>query len=217
MLDFMYKGEYEDGARHILDDGDGLAEGTWEILDPFLYLDSNLSKYGYLVEKKFNDLPAASSDVEDRETADDASTTAQLEVTNSTMMKDMILRNMRVNSIADYYDIPSLKRCANTKIEGIIKATGIGDSWPEVVREAIQSTSDNALHRMLALTSAEHIEELIELEDFTALEVMNDFAVTIIRSRLVAHDKKEQDLNRIVQALESELRSTKAMLRTSNR
>jgi hypothetical protein len=38
---------------------------------------------------------------------------------------EILLGHVRVNTIADYYDIPQLKELANTKIQHIIEPTGL--------------------------------------------------------------------------------------------
>jgi hypothetical protein len=39
------------------------------------------------------------------------------------MTTEILLRNVRVNAIADYYDIPRLKQLANTKIQHVLKTS----------------------------------------------------------------------------------------------
>ncbi|KAK2758975.1 hypothetical protein FQN54_003073 [Arachnomyces sp. PD_36] len=194
MLDFMYTGDYDDGAGHVLDDADKSDD----------------------VEKEFNNLRAASTELEEAEGSrkpDASSSTHSLGMEDTMTRKDVLRCNVRVNAIADYYDVSSLKQCANTKIENILNVTGLIEGWADIVRTAFDSTSDSELLRIMALTSAEHIEELVELEDFVALGVMNAFITTILRKKLSAHREEVQRLNHIIHTLKSDLRTTEANLR----
>ena len=47
------------------------------------------------------------------------------------------------------------------------------------------------LRKLMSLTATAHIEELLEFENFAALEVMSDFAIGIIWNMLATH-KAEQ-------------------------
>jgi hypothetical protein len=62
-----------------------------------------------------------------------------------------------------------------------------------VINEAFKSTSDMALHKIATLTAAAHIEELVKLEEFVALEAMNGFTIRIIQNTIAA-DKIKEDL-----------------------
>ncbi|KAH7317410.1 hypothetical protein BKA65DRAFT_466379 [Rhexocercosporidium sp. MPI-PUGE-AT-0058] len=120
------------------------------------------------------------------------------------MTTEMVLHHVRVNAIADYYDIPLLKQLANTKIQRLLETTRSADGFSDVVREVFNSTSDKALREIMASTAATHIEELIGLEDFTALDVMSEFAVSII-----------QNTSRQLQAVKSQLQQTESRLRSA--
>jgi len=42
------------------------------------------------------------------------------------------------------------------------------------------------LHNIITLIAAEYIKELIKLEDFAKLDVISDFAISIIRTAITA-------------------------------
>src|SRR5213079_28010 len=104
-----------------------------------------------------------------------------------------------VNVIADYYDISQLKELANTKIQQILETAWSADGFCDVVKEVFSSTNDKALHKIMSLTAAAHIEELVELEDFAALDVMGDFAIGIMRNMMAARKAKEESCVRELQ------------------
>jgi hypothetical protein len=58
---------------------------------------------------------------------------------------------------------------------------------------------------MLMCPSMLSIEELLELEDFAALEVMNDFSISVIRNTIAAHKAKEVLSTQKLQVVESQL------------
>jgi hypothetical protein len=97
-------------------------------------------------------------------------------------MTEILLRNVRVNAIADYYDIPQLKQLANTKIQHVLETSWSADGFSNIVKEVFNSTSVMALHNIMTLTAATHIEELLKLEDFALLELMSDFSIGLMRN-----------------------------------
>jgi hypothetical protein len=126
------------------------------------------------------------------------------------MTTKILLRSVCVNVIADYYDIPQLKQLANTKIQTSWSADGFSD----VIKEVFSSTSDKALRNIMTLTAATRIEELLELEDFVALEVMSDFAISVIRNTIAAHKAKEDLSTQKLQAVKSQLQYAESRLQS---
>lgn len=123
------------------------------------------------------------------------------------MTTERLLGNVRVNAIADYYDVPQLKQLANEKIEGILETSWTAQGFSTIIKEAFKSTSDKELYNIIALAAASHIEELVELEDFAALEVIGDFAISIMRKTTVTHKVQEGLLTERLKTAESYLQS----------
>jgi hypothetical protein len=120
------------------------------------------------------------------------------------MAAEMLLRHVHVNAIADYYDVPPLKELANMKIQHILETTWSAHGFSDVIKEVFSATGDMRLREMITLTAATHIEELVELDDFAALEVMSDFAINIVRNMITA-----------CKAVKSQLKVTEYLLRTA--
>jgi hypothetical protein len=118
---------------------------------------------------------------------------------------EILLCNVRVNAIADYYDIPQLKQLANTKIQHVLETSWSADGFSDIVK----------LHNIMTLTAATHIEELLEFEDFAALEVMSDFSISVIRNKITAHKAKEDLSTRKLQAVESQLQYAESRLQST--
>ena len=123
----------------------------------------------------------------DNSGGDDKDTTTRPTTANIT------LRHVHVNTIADYYDIPQLKELANIKIQYILGTSWSANGFPNVVKDVFNLTGDLALHNIITLKAAEHIEELVKLKDFAELDVISDFAIGIIRTAITASKDMEEN------------------------
>jgi hypothetical protein len=92
---------------------------------------------------------------------------------------ETLLRHVRVNSIGDYYDIPQLRRLAITKLERIMAHNWNATQYLDVCKESFKCSSDTNLHHSLALVAVPHMERLVALEGFAALEPISDFGVIL--------------------------------------
>jgi hypothetical protein len=122
----------------------------------------------------------------------------------------ILLGRVRVNAVVDYYDIPQLKELANTKIQHIIETNWSPHGFLEVVKEVFNSTTDRELREIISLTAAAHIEELLEFEDFTELDVMSDFAIGIIRNMFATYKADESSTSRELRDIKHRLQSLEA-------
>jgi hypothetical protein len=123
---------------------------------------------------------------------------------------ETLLGHVRVNAVADYYDIPQLKELANTKIRHIIETNWSPHGFSEVIKEVFNSTTDRELREIVSLTVAAHIEELLEFEDFAELDVIGDFAIGIIRNMFATYKADESSTSRELRDVKHRLRSLKA-------
>ncbi|KAJ3454150.1 hypothetical protein MRS44_018044 [Fusarium solani] len=101
--------------------------------------------------------------------------------TERTEVTEALLCHVRVNAIADYYNIPKLAQLANSKIQSILRDCWSAESFSHVVKEVSASTGDVALHDIITSTAAYHIEELVESQSFADLEVMSEFSIKLLR------------------------------------
>ena len=123
---------------------------------------------------------------------------------------EILLGHIRVSVIADYYDIPQLKKLANTKIQHIIETNWSPHGFSEVVKEVFNSTTDRELREIMSLAATAHIEELLQSEDFAELDVMSDFAIGIIRNMFATYKADKSSTSRELQDMKHRLRSLKA-------
>lgn len=90
---------------------------------------------------------------------------------------EILLQHIRVNAIADYYDIPRLAKLATSSIESILQNSWLTDSFPRVVQEVLSLTGDATLHAAITSTAVNHIEELVESQSFADMFNTIPFAV----------------------------------------
>lgn len=224
MLDFMYTGEYDDGERQELDAVYTSRNGKCAISRTSRFR-SISPKPGNLAETNLDETlisslssPSAQQpddnvtddNVADDNAADDDTSGIPSLETKTMAMKQTLLRNVQVNAIADYYDVSPLKEHANTKIKKILETTWFADDFPEITKKVIESTGDKELHTIMGSTAAKHIEDLVELEDFVALEAMNDFTVGILRRMLSARETREKEFSWTLEDVLSQLESKKS-------
>jgi len=54
------------------------------------------------------------------------------------------------------------------------------DRFPNIIKDVFSLIGDLVLHDIITLIAAKHIKELIGLKDFVKLDVISDFAISII-------------------------------------
>ena len=98
--------------------------------------------------------------------SEEAECTANLEI---------IKRHVRVNAIADYYDIPSLQRLSSSRIEDTFDEIPFHtDVLLGVLKEVQEKTGDRELYQILASAAANHLGEVLNDNNFGALGIMKD-------------------------------------------
>lgn len=151
----------------------------------------------------------------ERESVDDPSNSTR--GTTTAVIKETIetlLRHVRVNSIADYYDISSLKQAANAKIQSILNEIWFAQGFPEIISEAFNTTSDEALHEIITATTAKRINELIELPDFATLELMNDFTIALLDKIISSHRDEVKTLTKASDSYRSQFQLARKWIET---
>jgi len=97
------------------------------------------------------------------------------EETERTKILEILKIHVRVNAIADYYDIPTLRDVASSKVDGIFARIGFSiNIFLDVLKETMGITSDKGLYQVLGSAAANHLEELILNENFRAIDIMKD-------------------------------------------
>jgi hypothetical protein len=135
------------------------------------------------------------------------------EMTRAKTLKSLLF-HVKMNAIADYYDIPELRHRASTKIQTIFNTQWSPHDFRIVIREVFNSTGDKELHNILSEVMTAHLDELIGLgEDIAPPEVISDFANSVIR-RLIATTKSlENRLVNKINGLASQLHEAEQQVR----
>ncbi|KLJ07494.1 hypothetical protein EMPG_17010 [Blastomyces silverae] len=95
-----------------------------------------------------------------------------------------MLFSVRVYVVAEFYGIPGLKDQAKTKFEAAVQTCWDMDDFPAVITEVYTTTlpTDQTLRRVLVATATEHIELLLQKDEFVrALELCGSFAADVLR------------------------------------
>ena len=128
------------------------------------------------------------------------------DVMRATALKSLLF-HVKINSIADYYDIPELRHRANTEVQKILNTSWSPCNFPIIIQEAFNSSGDKELRNILSETMAAHIDGLVELgEEISPPEAISDFTYDVLR-RLVAVNKSR------IEDLESQLREARRTVR----
>ena len=118
------------------------------------------------------------------------------DVMKATALKSLLF-HIKMNSIADYYDIPELRQRANTEIEYILNTSWSPCNFPIIIQEAVKSTGDKELRNILSDAMAAHMDELVELgEDIAPPELISDFAFSVIRRLVAEKQQKLESMNK---------------------
>jgi hypothetical protein len=195
MLDFMYTGNYDDG----LEDLDEIDQPSGQCKYPYIRAGlENYAKFWRLAQAAVPDIPmllspSPSVQPDDNDVNDGGPGFSSSENTMATT-EESLLFNVGVNSIADYYDISPLKGIANEKIRKLLDTAWSAKGFSNVISEVFKTTNDQELHKMIANATADHINELIQLDGFAELGFMSDFMVHILRIALPHHRNKETEL-----------------------
>lgn len=64
----------------------------------------------------------------------------------------------------------------------MLRVSWSADAFLGVVGEVLTLNGNRALHELIAAATADHIEELVDVESFAELEVTSSFAVMVLRN-----------------------------------
>lgn len=191
MLEFMYNEPHDYEANEANADEDGLHELEEDHkVEPG---NADAVKQG---ETEFSSQNKANKPLLEEE--EETSTSTESSLFHPILPSaEILLCHTRVNAIASYYNIPRLRKLANSKIENILATGWSAAHFLTVASEILQSNDDKALHKVIALTAAEHIEELIESKKFTKLidsTHFTAFALAVLQNTVTAHRSSADEL-----------------------
>ncbi|KAI1344798.1 hypothetical protein F5Y15DRAFT_410494 [Xylariaceae sp. FL0016] len=105
--------------------------------------------------------------------------------------------HVRVNAIADYYDIPALRRLSSTRFQRAFEDQWSAGTFVEVIDDACRTTGDPLLFEAAGFSTAEHLEELLSMSTYVALEPPREFSRGLqarCLEKIVAYERGLEDL-----------------------
>ncbi|EXK40912.1 hypothetical protein FOMG_04479 [Fusarium oxysporum f. sp. melonis 26406] len=103
---------------------------------------------------------------------------------------EKILSHLRVNAIADYYNIEKLAKHSTSKIYTILQDDLDFLILPKIIEEMSTTTRDADLRSLIAKATAKYIGELTSLQVLRTLELEHNLAIDILE----AYGKRIQPL-----------------------
>ncbi|EXK82832.1 hypothetical protein FOQG_12801 [Fusarium oxysporum f. sp. raphani 54005] len=95
---------------------------------------------------------------------------------------EKIISQLRVNAIADYYNIAKLGKLSTSKIEAILRDDLNFLIIPQVIQEMSISNRDADLRSLIASATAKYIEELTSSQVLRALDLEHNLAIEILEA-----------------------------------
>lgn len=110
----------------------------------------------------------------------------------------LVSPHIKVNAIADYYNIRKLQELANGHIRRILATSWSPYGFSQVIEEAKASTMDKALHAILCEAAVANIHDLVDVKEKITSD---DFANSVIHGLVNDHRRKHEALSQRVAAL----------------
>ncbi|KAG8533073.1 uncharacterized protein KY384_001856 [Bacidia gigantensis] len=129
-------------------------------------------KYDDARDAKYEQGPQASQEI-DLTTNDEATPEPE---------ENAILKHIRVNAIANYYAIPHLALFTRTEIQRLIDKQWSAEGFCDALIVAFRATSDADLHGIMTSAASTHIDELLQLDEFVALQNIGVGSSSIIQN-----------------------------------
>lgn len=120
----------------------------------------------------------------------------------------LLSQHIRVNAIADYYNIPTLIEKSTANIKEAIQSHGDPESLLGAASLALSLSGDKNMQHVMAGAVSGHLEAVLADEQHgqSLVELVNDFGVAVLR-----HQAEEQKVLRAaVEKLEKSLRASEA-------
>ncbi|KAG8677667.1 hypothetical protein FPOAC2_03798 [Fusarium poae] len=105
---------------------------------------------------------------------------------------DDLISHLRVNAIADYYNIEKLAKLSTSKIKAFLDKGQSAEVFPRIIQEVSTSNRDPDIHSIVASAAVTHIERLCDLEAFQDMDLDGNLTMEMFR----AYTKKIKELER---------------------
>ncbi|KAG4279202.1 hypothetical protein FPRO04_13653 [Fusarium proliferatum] len=147
----------------------------------------------YTGEYQLNSKEIESSTTDDKQHQDQDETSSIISESVMDDTTERLLCHVRVNRIADYYNIEALAQLANSKVQTIFEANKDAKVLPPVIQEISTSNRDAQLRSIVASATANRMEELTDLKTFQDVGFEHTLCIETLRAcgkriHLLQHD-----------------------------
>ncbi|KAB8239979.1 hypothetical protein BDV35DRAFT_399057 [Aspergillus flavus] len=133
-------------------------------------------------------------------------------VANPTNMAKLLQQHVRVNAIADYYNVPPLVALTVSRVREAVQANWSVADFSFLVQETFATSGDRSIQSLLISIASDRIQELLASTSFNGLDLAPDFVFELLRAvvasnrdRQAIQDQETQALSGMVHTLESQL------------
>lgn len=110
------------------------------------------------------------------------------------ILQDTLLCHIRVNIIADYYNIQGLAQLSKSNLQRILEKEWHAGPFSVAAKEAINSSGDQELHQLIKSLAVTHIDELVTVREFADLGIFSELGFEILRDSVVQMAKNISEL-----------------------
>ena len=124
-----------------------------------------------------------------------------------------LLQHVRVNAIANFFEVLPLKDLANAKISRLVGAEWSANGFLEALHEAGNTAHDNVLMRILSEAAAVHIEELVLHDSFTRVDLTGEYARAVLQYVAAISKARQEQATSEQRELKTQLESAEKRIR----
>jgi hypothetical protein len=132
--------------------------------------------------------------------SDDEVSEEELEVQEARHNK-ALLEHIAVNSMGDYYQVPSLTILTNRKVRKIMRRVSMGPHFrslfPSAIRATWKTTGNRHIQRTIATVTAHRLRPLLNVDEFKKLDVSPDFWIAVLERCIAGVDQLEVEIDRL--------------------
>ncbi|KAK7751004.1 hypothetical protein SLS62_006989 [Diatrype stigma] len=100
-------------------------------------------------------------------------------VASDSSESNLVIYHVRMNEIANYYDVPRLVQLANSKADYLLKNNWSTEAFVGAMREAV--AGEKGLQHILAAAASQHMDDIVPHRGFAQLDTISPFALELMR------------------------------------
>lgn len=106
-------------------------------------------------------------------------TSEQGSVASDNIESSTIIYHVRMNEIANYYDVPRLVQLANAKTDYVLKNHWSTEAFVSAMREAV--AGEKGLQHIFAAAASQHMDDIVPHSGFARLDNISPFTLELMR------------------------------------